>query len=74
MTALPIQKRIPGFGQKLMNDDYFVAVNSIIAVLRPHSTLRTIAGALAQQGFTTPSGLPFTRERLASYLKMNKLN
>ena len=69
-----IQNAAPGFGSKLKNDEYYSQVQSIIAVLRGRSTLRTIALALNEQGFTTPTGLPFTRDRLATFLKQNKTN
>jgi hypothetical protein len=68
-----IQNAAPGFGQKLKTPDYYAQVRDIIAVLRGHSTLRTIAAHLTAQGFATPTGLPFTRDRLATFLKQNKL-
>jgi hypothetical protein len=67
-----IQNAAPGFGCKLKTDDYYAACWSIINVLRGHSTLRVIASHLAAQGFTTPTGLPFTRDRLATFIKQNK--
>lgn len=69
-----IQNAAPGFGSKLKTEDYYSQVQAIIAVLRGHSTLRTIASHLTAQGFTTPSGLAWTRDRLATFLKQNKIN
>lgn len=69
-----IQNRRPAFGGKLKTDDYYTQVNAIIAVLRDHSTLRVIASHLTAQGFTTPTGLSWSRNRLATYLKQNKTN
>jgi hypothetical protein len=68
-----IQNAAPGFGSKLKTPDYYSQVGDIISVLRGHSTLRTIAAHLTAQGFTTPTGLPFTRDRLATFLKQNKI-
>jgi hypothetical protein len=52
-----------------MTDDYYVAVNSIVSVLREHSTLAVISDHLNAQKFKTPSGLDWNRDRLSSYLK-----
>lgn len=69
-----IQNAAPGFGSKLKTPEYYSQVQDIIAVLRGHSTLRVIASHLNAQNFTTPSGLAWSRDRLATFLKQNKTN
>jgi hypothetical protein len=63
----------PSFGGKLRTQAYYDAVNQILGVLLPYSTLRTCAQHLNAQGFTTPAGNPWTRERVSTYLKMNRI-
>lgn len=58
----------PAFGGRLKADEYYVAINSIISVMRGVATLRSIADHLNHAGFTTPSSVPWTRTRLANYL------
>ena len=62
------------FGGKTKSDEYFKAVNAVIAVLRPYSTLRTISEHLNSQHLTTPTGLPWTKQRVATYLRGNVIN
>jgi len=64
----------PQFGGRRKTSDYYKAVNAIIAVLREHSTLKTIAEHLTAQNFRTPTDKPWTRDRLATYLQTNKIN
>lgn len=59
----------PQFGGKLNTATYYDSVNSIIKVMRPMATLRTVANHLNAAQFLTPAGLPWTRERLANYLR-----
>lgn len=66
MSALQAK---PAFGAKKMQPEYYVAVNGILAVLRPVATLRVMAQHLNNAGYTTPSGLPWCRARLATYLR-----
>jgi hypothetical protein len=65
MTAL---LATPRFGGPRNVPSYYAALNDIIRTLRPASTLRTVCYHLNAQGFKTPSGLEWTRERLAGYL------
>ena len=60
-----------GFGQKLHTADYYSDILGIVSVLRPMSSLRTIAQHLNNLGFSTPSGLPFTRDRVATFIRNN---
>jgi hypothetical protein len=60
---------IPQFGGKLDTAAYYDAVTSIIKVMRPMATLRTVADHLKLAGFVTPSGLTWNRERLANFLR-----
>jgi hypothetical protein len=62
-------KARPAFGAKQNLPEYYTAVNSIISVLRETATLRTIAAHLNKQAFVTPTGKPWTRERVATYLQ-----
>lgn len=59
----------PSFGSKLNTQEYYSSINSIIAVLRPLSTLRTIALQLNTANFSTPSGLSWNRGRVANFLQ-----
>lgn len=65
---MPALLATPRFGGPRNVPSYYSDLNSIVRVLRPVSTLRTIATHLNVQGFQTPSGLEWTRERLANYL------
>lgn len=69
-----IQNAKPAFGGRHKTPDWYEQVNSVIRVLREHSTLRVIANHLNAQLFTTPSGLEWNRERLAAYLKTSNIN
>lgn len=69
MTAF---KAAPTFGGKHNTAHFYTMVNSILAVLRPASSLRTIAAYLNSHGFRTPSGLEWTRDRVAQYIRNNK--
>lgn len=59
----------PQFGGKLNTAAYYDSINSIIKVMRPMATLRTVASHLNTAQFLTPSGLTWNRERLANYLR-----
>lgn len=59
----------PEFGGRKQSPEYYTAVSSIVFVLREYSSLSTIAGHLAQQGFLSPSGKPWTKYRLANFLR-----
>lgn len=63
----------PLFGGKVNHETYYVAVSSIVSKLRPTSSLRTIANCLNQSGYKTPTGLIFTRDRVATYIKNNPI-
>lgn len=69
-----IQNNKPQFGGRRKTPDWYLQVNSVIRTLREYSTLRTICVHLNAQNFTTPSGLPWTRDRLSAYLKTNDIN
>jgi hypothetical protein len=60
---------VPAFGARHRTPDFYAKINAILAILRPAATLRVCAAHLNAAGFTTPSGKPFTRERVATYLK-----
>lgn len=60
------------FGGKHQSNGYYDDVLSIVRTLQPVSTLKSLAEALNQANFKTPTGLPWTRIRLASFLKSNK--
>lgn len=61
--------RPPGFGTKLMTDDYYSRVDAIIATLRPTASRSVIAAHLNKCGFRTPRNLPWDRQRLGNYLR-----
>ncbi len=69
-----VNNAIPGFGKQLRTPDFYAIVDSIIAVLRPHSTLRTIAMHLNSQKLPTASGMEWNRERVSQYIRHRKLN
>jgi hypothetical protein len=69
-----IQNAAPAFGGRLKSPDFYREVNSILRVLRGHSTLRVMAHHLNEQGFTTPSGMRWDRSRVSAYLKQNDIN
>ncbi|KFC67751.1 hypothetical protein FG94_02888 [Massilia sp. LC238] len=63
----------PSFGGRLRTEAYYTKTSNVIRILRGRSSLRIISQHLNSQGFTTPTGLPFTRDRLARYIKSNKI-
>jgi hypothetical protein len=68
-----MQNQQPAFGGKLKTPAFYDAVNSCIRVLRPYSTLRTIANHLNSVGLKTATGLIWNRERLANYIRNTSL-
>jgi hypothetical protein len=66
---MPMLSAIPKFGSPLCTDAYYEDVDAVINALRPYSTLRTIANNLQAQGFRTPSGLDWSRTRVACYIR-----
>lgn len=69
-----IQNAKPAFGGRRKTPEFYESVNSICRTLREYSTLRTICRHLNEQNFTTPAGLPWTRDRLSAYLRQNDIN
>lgn len=65
MSVLPVT---PTFGGKHQAADFYAAVHAVIAAMRSHSTLRTIANELNARGYATPSGLEWNRSRLANFI------
>jgi hypothetical protein len=59
----------PAFGGQLRTPDFYSTVDGIIGVLRPMSTLRTIAIHLNGLGIRTASGLEWDRGRVAQYIR-----
>ena len=59
----------PKFGGALQEPAYYASVSAICNVLREFSTLRTICAHLTAQGFHSPSGKPWDKSRLVSFLR-----
>lgn len=59
----------PTFGGALQTPTYYEAISVICTVLREYSTLNTIAGHLTAQGFLSPSGKPWNKSRVATFLR-----
>jgi hypothetical protein len=59
----------PGFGTPKQLPQYYVSVSSIVSVLKPYSTLRTISGHLNGQGFRTPSGMKWSKQAVANFIR-----
>lgn len=68
------QKVVPAFGKPLQSADWYAQIDGIIEVLRPYSTLRTIAQHLHNAGFTTPGGLQWHRMHVANYIRSRGLS
>jgi hypothetical protein len=64
----------PRFGGPLQTPDYYQAVSNVITVLREYSTLNTIAAHLTAQGFLSPSGKEFNKQRVATFLRSPHFN
>lgn len=64
----------PRFGGKLLSAEFYSQLDSVILSMRPHTTQRAIANRLNELSLTTPTGLPFNRNRLAAYIRNAKLN
>lgn len=65
---------LPGFGTPKQLPEFYKSVSSIIAVLKPYSTLRTIGNHLNAQGFTTPMGKPWNRQAVANFIRSSSYN
>jgi hypothetical protein len=63
----------PKFGKPRMQPEYYTTINGIISVLRDTATLKVIANHLNSAGTTTPTGLQWSKPRLANYLNKNDL-
>lgn len=63
------QKATPAFHGKLRTADFYEAVNTTIRQHRRTATLREIAEKLNAKLLTTPSGLVWSRSRVANYLR-----
>jgi len=59
----------PSFGGTLQDANYYVAVSNVINVLRDYSTLNVIATHLNTNGFRSPSGKPFNKSRVATFIR-----
>jgi len=59
----------PRFGGPLQAPEYYAGISVICNTLREYSTLATIAMHLNTNGFTTPTGKPFNKQRVASFLR-----
>lgn len=70
MPVLPVT---PTFGGRHQTPEFYAACHAVIAEMRPHSTLRAIANALNARGYTTPSGLEWSRSRLANFIFSNNI-
>lgn len=63
----------PSFGGRWRTDDYYTKIQDILRILKGKSSLRIMAMHLNSQGFTTPRGMPFNRDRLVRFIKSNPL-
>jgi hypothetical protein len=63
----------PNFGGRWRTEDYYTKITAILRILKGKSSLRIMAMHLNSQGFTTPRGMPFTRDRLVRFIKSNPL-
>lgn len=70
MSAL---NAIPTFSGPRCKPEFYANVDGILAVLRPHSTLAICARHLNAAGFRTPTGLTWTRSRVAAYIRNRQL-
>lgn len=59
----------PSFGGTLQDANYYIAVSNVIHVLREYSTLNVIATHLNTNGFVSPSGKPFNKSRVATFIR-----
>lgn len=66
-------KARPQFGGRQNVSQYYEALTSVIQVLRPTATLRVIAAHLNAAAFLTPTGKPWTKERVATFIHNNQL-
>jgi hypothetical protein len=66
---MPALLATPRFGGPLNNPHYYVEVSAIVRHMRPTSTLRKICHQLNAFGYRTPTGLEFTRDRLANFIR-----
>lgn len=64
---------IPRFGGPRCIESWYVHVDGILAVLRPHSTLAVCARHLNASGFRTATGLVWTRSRVAAHIRNRQL-
>lgn len=63
----------PCFGGKLRIESYYDTIKQAIRALRHTVTNREIARRLNAREWTTPSGLPWTRQRVATFIKNSNI-
>jgi hypothetical protein len=59
----------PTFGGRARAPAYYDQILAFITPLRETLTLNAICTALNTAGLTTPSGLPWTKGRLANFIR-----
>lgn len=65
---------IPAYGAPLRIPEYYRDLDAILAVLRPFASLRTCANHLNNSDIRTPSGLRWSKQAVANYLRNRKLS
>jgi hypothetical protein len=66
-------KAAPAFAGRHNTPDYYKIVSNILRTLRGKTTLRTMADHLNGCDLLTPSGMPWTRTRVADYIRNNAI-
>lgn len=64
---------VPAFGGRRKTPEYYTNISNIVRILKGKAPLSIIAAHLNSQGMTTPTGLPFNRDRLIRYIKSNTI-
>jgi len=67
------QRATPGFHAKLRTPEYYETVITTIKQHRRQVTLREVAAKLNAKSLTTPTGLIWDRQKLASFIRNNKV-
>ena len=64
----------PAFGAPKRNPDYYAQTRAYVESLRSTTTMREIARKMNQLGWTTPSGLIWTRQAVMNLMRKQSTN
>jgi len=64
----------PEFGKHKRTPDFYIRVRAYIESLRATTTMRDIAAMMNRMGWTTATGLPWTRQTVMNAVRKQSTN